>query len=142
MGALTVLLVFLFLRELLPARAWAWSTGALLAAFQPMFGFMSGGVNNDNLLYLAATACCGPGASVPAVVWTPGAALIGAFLGLGLVTAKLTLLGFVPAVALALVLLGGARGAVASATVSYKGRSRARTRLSVSRVQSAGCGPR
>jgi hypothetical protein len=105
MGAVTVLLVFLFLRELLPARAWAWSTGALLAALQPMFGFMSGGVNNDNLLYLAATG----------VLWslarafrrgldTRGGLLIGAFLGLGLV-AKLTLLGFVPAVALALVLL-------------------------------------
>jgi hypothetical protein len=105
MGAITVLLVFLFLRELLPGRAWAWSTGALLAAFQPMFGFMSGGVNNDNLLYLAATG----------VLWSlarafrrgldeRGGLLIGAFLGLGLV-AKLTLLGFVPAVALALVLL-------------------------------------
>ncbi|MGC2375244.1 MAG: DUF2142 domain-containing protein, partial [Solirubrobacteraceae bacterium] len=105
MGALTVLLVFMFLRELLPARAWAWSTGALLAALQPMFGFMSGGVNNDNLLYLAATG----------VLWSlarafrrgldeRGGLLIGAFLGLGLV-AKLTLLGFVPAVALALLLL-------------------------------------
>jgi hypothetical protein len=105
MGALTVLLVFMFLRELLPARAWAWSTGALLVAFQPMFGFMSGGVNNDNLLYLAATG----------VLWSlarafrrgldeRGGLLIGAFLGLGLV-AKLTLLGFVPAVALALLLL-------------------------------------
>jgi hypothetical protein len=105
MGAVTVLLVFLFLRELLPGRAWAWSTGALLAAFQPLFGFMSGGVNNDNLLYLAATG----------VLWSlarafrrgldeRGGLLIGAFLGLGLV-AKLTLLGFVPAVALALVLL-------------------------------------
>jgi hypothetical protein len=116
MGALTVLLVFLFLRELLPARAWAWSTGALLAAFQPMFGFMSGGVNNDNLLYLAATG----------VLWslarafrrgldTRGGLLIGAFLGLGLV-AKLTLLGFVPAVALALLLLmrRAWRGGVAS----------------------------
>lgn len=105
MGAVTVLLVFLFLRELLPGRPWAWSTGALLAAFQPLFGFMSGGVNNDNLLYLAATG----------VLWSlarafrrglneRGGLLIGAFLGLGLV-AKLTLLGFVPAVALALVLL-------------------------------------
>jgi hypothetical protein len=105
MGAVTVLLVFLFLRELLPGRPWAWSVGALLAAFQPLFGFMSGGVNNDNLLYLASTG----------VLWAlarafrrgldeRGGLLIGAFLGLGLV-AKLTLLGFVPAVALALALL-------------------------------------
>jgi len=105
MGAITVLLVFMFLRELLPSRRWAWSAGALLVAFQPMFAFISGGVNNDNLLYLAATG----------ILWAlarafrrgldrGGGLLLGAFLGFGLV-AKLNLLGFLPALALALLLL-------------------------------------
>ncbi len=42
LGAITVLLVFMFLRDLLPGAPWAWPTGALLVAFQPLFGFMSG----------------------------------------------------------------------------------------------------
>jgi 4-amino-4-deoxy-L-arabinose transferase-like glycosyltransferase len=56
LAGLTVALVFLFLRELLPATPWAWTVGALAVAFQPMFGFISGGVNNDNLLYAVAAA--------------------------------------------------------------------------------------
>jgi hypothetical protein len=83
----------------------AWSAGALAAAFQPLFGFMSGGLNNDVLLYLTATG----------VLWaiargfrrglTPATgAWLGAFVGLGLIS-KLTLLGFVPAALLALALL-------------------------------------
>ena len=52
MGAFTVACTFLFVRELLPRRPWAWTVGALAVAFQPMFGFMSGSVNNDNLLYM------------------------------------------------------------------------------------------
>ncbi len=59
MGAVTVLLIYLFLSELLPGRRWAWATGALVAAFQPLFSFMSGGVNNDNLLYLTAAGLLG-----------------------------------------------------------------------------------
>ena len=35
--ACTVLLIFLFLRELLPGTPWAWTVGALAVAFQPMF---------------------------------------------------------------------------------------------------------
>jgi 4-amino-4-deoxy-L-arabinose transferase-like glycosyltransferase len=105
MAAITVLLVFLFLCELLPSRPWAWTTGALLVAFQPMFAFISSGVNNDALLYLTATG----------VLWAiarafrrgldvDGGVAIGAFLGFGLVT-KLTLLAFVPAAVVALALL-------------------------------------
>ena len=53
--AATVFLVFLFLRELLPATPWAWPVGAVAVAFQPLFGFIGGGVNNDNLVITAAT---------------------------------------------------------------------------------------
>jgi 4-amino-4-deoxy-L-arabinose transferase-like glycosyltransferase len=105
MGALTVLLIFLFLRELLPGTPLAWSGGALVAAFQPLFGFMSGGVNNDDLLYLMAAGVLWALARAFRRGLTPSTgALLGAFLGLGLVT-KLTLLGFVPGVALAVLLL-------------------------------------
>ncbi|MDQ4040583.1 MAG: DUF2142 domain-containing protein [Actinomycetota bacterium] len=51
LAALTVAFIFLFVREVLPRPRWAAPVGALAVAFQPMFGFMSGGVNNDNALY-------------------------------------------------------------------------------------------
>jgi hypothetical protein len=46
-GALTVLFTFLLARELAPGRPWLAVTAALLVAYQPMYGFMSGVVNND-----------------------------------------------------------------------------------------------
>jgi 4-amino-4-deoxy-L-arabinose transferase-like glycosyltransferase len=104
MGAVTVLLVYLFLAELLPRRPWAWSTGALVAAFQPLFGFMSGGVNNDDLLYLMAAGLLWALARAFRRGLTPGnGALVGGFLGAGIVT-KLTLLGLVPAAVLGVLL--------------------------------------
>jgi hypothetical protein len=105
MGAATVLLAFLFLRELLPGTRWAWPAGALLVAFQPLFGFMSGGVNNDDLLYLTgAGVLWALGRAFRRGLTPAGGALIGVFLGLGLVS-KLTLIGFIPAVVLAVILL-------------------------------------
>ncbi len=105
MGALTVLLVFMFLMELLPGCSWAWTTGALMVAFQPLFGFMSGGVNNDDLLYLCAAGMLWAVArAFRRGLDARGGALIGGFVGLGLIS-KLTLLGFVPAALLAVVLL-------------------------------------
>ncbi|HEX5853573.1 MAG TPA: DUF2142 domain-containing protein [Solirubrobacteraceae bacterium] len=50
-GALTALFVFLFLRELLPRSPWAATVGALCAALQPLFAFISGSLNPDALLY-------------------------------------------------------------------------------------------
>ena len=105
MGAGTVLLVYLFLSELLPGCRWAWSVGALVAAFQPLFAFMSGGVNSDNLLYLAGAGVLWALARAFRRGLAPAnGALIGGFLGLGLVT-KFNMLGFVPAVAVALALM-------------------------------------
>jgi hypothetical protein len=104
MGAVTVLLVYLFLMELLPGRRWAWPAGALAVAFQPLFAFMSGGVNSDNLIYLTAAGTLWGVARMFRRGLTPASgALIGVFLGAGLVT-KFTLLGFLPAAALALAL--------------------------------------
>ena len=55
LAAGTVLAVFLFLRELLPSTPWAWTVGALMVAFQPMFDFIAAGVQGDNLLFFAST---------------------------------------------------------------------------------------
>jgi hypothetical protein len=46
-GALTVLFAYLLTRELAPRRPWLAVLAALLVAFQPMYGFISGAVNND-----------------------------------------------------------------------------------------------
>jgi 4-amino-4-deoxy-L-arabinose transferase-like glycosyltransferase len=56
LAGVTVLFVFLFLREALPALPETWTVGALGVAFAPMFAFMSGGVNSDALLYPASAA--------------------------------------------------------------------------------------
>lgn len=56
LAGVTVAFVFLFMRELFPETPWAWTLGALAVAWQPLFGFMSGGVNNDNLLWTAGAA--------------------------------------------------------------------------------------
>ncbi|MDQ4040549.1 MAG: DUF2142 domain-containing protein, partial [Actinomycetota bacterium] len=54
LAALGVAFVFLFVREVLPGWPWAAPVAALVAAFQPVFGFMSGGVNNDILVVALA----------------------------------------------------------------------------------------
>jgi hypothetical protein len=46
-GALVVLFTFLLARELAPGRPWLAVLAALLVAFEPMYGFISGIVNND-----------------------------------------------------------------------------------------------
>jgi hypothetical protein len=46
-GALVVLFTFLLVRELAPRRPWLAVLAALLVAFEPMYGFISGIVNND-----------------------------------------------------------------------------------------------
>jgi hypothetical protein len=46
-GALTVLFTFMLARELAPGRPWLAVLAALLVAYQPMYGFISGVVNND-----------------------------------------------------------------------------------------------
>ncbi|MFL5910696.1 MAG: hypothetical protein ACJ768_09050 [Gaiellaceae bacterium] len=47
LGALVAALAFLMLRELLPRQPAVAVAGGLLVAFEPMFSFMSGSVNND-----------------------------------------------------------------------------------------------
>ncbi len=47
LGALVVVFTFLMVRELAPGRTWLAVLAALLVAYQPMYGFISGIVNND-----------------------------------------------------------------------------------------------
>jgi Predicted membrane protein (DUF2142) len=102
----TVLAVFLFLRELLPATPWAWTVGALVVAFQPTFTFIASGVQGDNLLFFASAV----------VLWllarayrrgltTRRAVLLGGAVAAGTL-AKLTFIALLPGIALALLLLG------------------------------------
>jgi 4-amino-4-deoxy-L-arabinose transferase-like glycosyltransferase len=104
-SALTVLAVFLFLRESFPRTPWAWTTGALAVAFQPLFGFISTGVNNDSGLFLVAALLF----LALARAFRRGLTLrrgvaIGAIMGMGAIT-KLTFVAFAPAVALGLLVL-------------------------------------
>jgi hypothetical protein len=55
-AAITALLIFFFIREILPGVPWAATIGAACAAVQPLFGFMSGTLNPDTLLYLVSAA--------------------------------------------------------------------------------------
>ena len=53
-GAVTAMLAFLFLRELLPSAPWAATVGALCVALQPLFAFVSGSLNPDSMLFAVA----------------------------------------------------------------------------------------
>jgi hypothetical protein len=54
LGALVALCAFGVIREVLPRQPTAALATGLLVAFQPMFGFMAGAVNNDNGINAAA----------------------------------------------------------------------------------------
>jgi Predicted membrane protein (DUF2142) len=60
MGGLTALLIFFFLREVLPGVPWAATVGAICVALQPQFAFTTSSVNPDALIYVlsAATFLC------------------------------------------------------------------------------------
>ncbi len=47
LGALAVVFAFLLARELAPGRPWLAVLAALLVCYEPMYGFISGSVNND-----------------------------------------------------------------------------------------------
>ncbi|MGN6190251.1 MAG: DUF2142 domain-containing protein [Conexibacter sp.] len=106
LGGVTVLCVFLFMREALPAHPWTWTVGALGVAFQPLFGFISGGVNPDALLFATAAAlflCLARG--FRRGLTTPLALATGAVIATGLLT-KLNFAGLLPGALVALLVLG------------------------------------
>lgn len=105
LAAFTVLLVFLFLRELIPDTPWAWTVGALAVAFQPMFVFTASGVTSDCFLYLASAGIFYTLALAFRRGLTPRIGLgIGAFASLGIL-AKLNMLGLAPGIIVGLAAL-------------------------------------
>jgi hypothetical protein len=56
MGALTAMLAYLIVLELLPGRRALAAAGGLLVGFEPMFAFISGAVNNDSAVNLGCAA--------------------------------------------------------------------------------------
>jgi 4-amino-4-deoxy-L-arabinose transferase-like glycosyltransferase len=100
-AGVTVFFVFMFLRELFPGTRRVWSVGALAVALQPMFAFISGGLNNDALLYAFAAMLFFALARMFRRGLDEHTGLaIGLAIGFGLL-AKFTLLAFAPAAALA-----------------------------------------
>ncbi len=102
LAGLTVFLVFGFLRELLPGRPLLWTVGALAVALQPLFGFVSAGVNPDAALFAASAGTLWGiavvlrrGATMRSVVW------LGIAIAAGTLTKPL-FLALVPAGLLAL----------------------------------------
>lgn len=106
MAAGTVLAVFMFMRELLPASPWTWTVGALVVAFQPMFDFIAAGVQGDNLLFLtSALVFMMLMRAYRRGLTTRRAVVLGALIAAGAL-AKLTFIALLPGIAVALVLLG------------------------------------
>ena len=110
MAGATALAIFLFLREVLPREPWAWTVGALVAALQPLFGFVSSGVQPDALLALAGSLVLLAAARVlRRGLDTRSGLALGAATAIG-VLSKLAFLGLVPGIVLAVAL--GLRRAV------------------------------
>ena len=100
----TALAIFLFLREILPATPWAWTVGALAAGLQPLFGFVSAGVQPDALLALAGALVL---LATARVMRRRLDARSGAALGIATAIgalSKLAFLGLLPGVVLAVAL--------------------------------------
>ena len=104
-GVVTVLCCLGFLREALPGEPWAWAVGALAVAFQPMFAFISSGLNPDAMLFAAAAGLFWAlAAAFRRGLSPPRGAAIGAALLAGAL-AKLNFLGLLPGVVVALAYL-------------------------------------
>jgi 4-amino-4-deoxy-L-arabinose transferase-like glycosyltransferase len=102
LAGLTVAFTFLFVRELLPRQPWAWTLGALAVALQPVFGFVSGSINPDGLLWVASAAVLLAGARIfrRGLSWRRAGGMALA-LAIGLAT-KGAMLGLVPGAAIVL----------------------------------------
>ncbi len=122
LAALTALLSFVFLRELLPRMPWAATVGATCVALQPLLGSMSGSVNPDVMLFTvcAAVLVC-LGRAFRRGLGRRLAIALGALIVVGFLT-KLNFIGFAFGVFVGLLVLAvrearrhGRRGLVAPA---------------------------
>ncbi len=105
LSGITVLFVFMFLREALPARRWAWTVGGLSAALSPLLGFVGGSLDPDGLLFVVCAAMFYCFARAFRRGLTPRlAATLGAVVATGFLT-KVNFVGFVPGIAVGLAVL-------------------------------------
>jgi len=101
----TAMFVYLFLREALPARPWAWTIGTLAVALVPLLAFMSGAVNPDALLFaVSAASFYALARAFRRGLSARGVLAIGVVTAVGLLT-KLNFIGLIPGIALGVVLL-------------------------------------
>ena len=111
MGAGTVYFCYLLILELWPGRVGLALAGAAITAFNPMFLFVSGAVNNDNLamllcalglwLLLRLIRRHGDKQVLPRRVWWPDVSILGIVLGAAVLT-KTSAMGLLPLAAVAI----------------------------------------
>jgi 4-amino-4-deoxy-L-arabinose transferase-like glycosyltransferase len=108
MAGITALFTYLFVREALPGARWAWIVGGLSVALVPLFGFTSGAVTPDAMLFAVSAALfyCLARAFRRSLT-QKSACAIGAVIAVGLLT-KLNFVGMLPGAVLGLVLLARA----------------------------------
>jgi hypothetical protein len=123
LAGVTAFFCYLFVREVLPGVRWAWTVGGLGAALTPLFGFMSGAVNPDALLYAVSAALFYVLARGLRRGLTRLAAALGAVSAVGLLT-KLNFLGLVPGAILGLLVLA-VRAVRANGSARTRGSARA-----------------
>jgi hypothetical protein len=106
MAGLTALFMFMFVREALPGRRWAWTVGGLAVAAAPLLGFTSGVVTPDALLYTVSAAVFFNIARAFRRGLTRKRALaLGVLTAAGFLT-KVNFIGMAPGALLAIVILG------------------------------------
>ena len=105
MAGFTALFTFLFLREAIPRVRWAWTVGALGVALSPLLGFMSGAVNPDAMLFAVSAAIFYCLARAFQRGFTARSAIATGFAVLVGFATKLSFLGLVPGIFLALSIL-------------------------------------
>jgi 4-amino-4-deoxy-L-arabinose transferase-like glycosyltransferase len=119
MAAITAMFVFLFVREALPGEPWAWTVGGLAVALAPLFGFISGAVNPDAMLFAVSAASFYLLArAFRRGLRTRGAVTIGALTAIGFLT-KLNFIGLAPGILLGLIVLS-VRAARVSGPSAYR----------------------
>jgi hypothetical protein len=121
LGAITVALVYMFGRLLVPARPAFALTVAVLVGFNPMFTYMSAAINSDNLINTIYAAlflvlAYGLRQQQPGRGWFFG---LGALLGAGLITKQTIIMGVVVSAMVILLLAWRRRPRFWLSVVSY-----------------------
>ncbi len=110
LGTGTVLLTYRLAQEVFPGASWGAVLASAFVALNPMFLFISGSVNNDNLIVLLSTACILLSVRILNHGITPGrTGMLAVLASLASVT-KISGLTLIPFIGLALLLRGWRHG--------------------------------